>query len=158
MIWGETLEIIIIILGIFIDRVTKIFAVNKLGGGNSVNIIDNIFSLEYLENQGAAFGVFQGKQIFLIILTLTIVTALIIYLFKYSSKSIFERAAISLIIGGAIGNLYDRIVYNYVVDFIKFQYFDKYTFPTFNFADICICVGTFLLLLYLLKDVRNERA
>lgn len=151
------MEILIIILGIFFDRITKITVSNVLSEGLVINIIPNIVSLEYLENRGAAFGIFQGKTIFLSIISVIIIGLLIVYLFKYSSRSLFERIAISLIISGAIGNLYDRVIYNYVVDFIKLQYFDKYTFPTFNVADILVCVGTFFLGIYLLRDIKNEK-
>ncbi|MHC1682542.1 MAG: signal peptidase II [Clostridiaceae bacterium] len=151
------MEIIIIIIGLLIDRITKVLAIDYLGTGDVITVIDKFAYLEYLENRGAAFGIFQGKTILLAIFSFIIIIGLMFYLFKFSSKLLIERIALSLIISGALGNLYDRVIHNYVVDFIKLQYLDKYVFPTFNFADVWVCVGTFFLGIYLLRDIKNEK-
>ncbi len=146
------LEIIIIILGVFIDRVTKMWAVSNLAKGKDVVIINNFFSLSYLENRGAAFGIFQGRAFLLSLVTVVVVLLMFFYLIRYKPKSFILKVSLALIISGAIGNLIDRLKYKYVVDFICFHYKDIYSFPTFNFADIFVVIGLFLLAIFIIKD------
>lgn len=146
------MEIFIILIINVIDRVTKIWASKSLINGNDVVVIKNIFSFSYLENRGAAWGIFQGKVNFLLIITLIIIIGMVVYLLKYKPKSKLIRISLSLIIGGALGNMFDRGFYKYVVDYIYFHYKDVYSFPTFNFADMSVVVGTILLVVCLIKD------
>lgn len=149
------MELLIIFFGLIIDRITKVWALNKLSKIDEIVIIKNFFSFSYLENRGAAFGILQNKLIFLSAITITVVTFMIIYLFKYKPKSVFLRISFSLIISGAVGNLIDRIWYRYVVDFIYWHYKNSYSFPTFNVADIMVVTGTFLMALYILKEEKQ---
>lgn len=145
------MEFIIIILGILLDRITKIWA-KALKGTEGIEIIKNFFAFEYLENRGAAFGIFQNKVLFLSIFTFIVLGGIVFYLVKYKPKSKFIRVGLALIISGALGNLYDRIFYNYVVDFILVHYKDVYYYPTFNVADIFVVVGTIILAISIIKE------
>lgn len=144
--------ILFVFVGFILDRITKIWALNVLAKGKDIVIVDNIFSLQYLENRGAAFGIFQGKVILLAITSMIVVLGMLFYLFKEKSKSKLLKVSFTLIISGALGNLYDRVFYKYVVDFILVHYKDVYYFPTFNLADVFVVVGTFLLAIYILKE------
>lgn len=148
------LELLIVVLGIIVDRLTKIWAVSALANGSDIVIIKEFFQLSYLENRGAAFGIFQNKLIFLGGFTSLLIIAMIVALLKYRKTSKLLTISLAVIISGAIGNLIDRLYYNYVVDFILVHYKDLYYFPTFNVADILVCVGTFLLAIYIIKDVK----
>jgi signal peptidase II len=145
-------EIFIILLGILIDRVTKIWAIEVLSKFSQVIVIKDLFSLLYLQNKGAAFGILQGKLYFLTIITIIVVGGMIFYIIKYKPSEKLIRISFSLIISGALGNLMDRMVYKYVVDFISVHYKDIYYFPVFNIADVMVVVGTALLAFYLLKE------
>ncbi len=145
------MEIFIIILGIILDRITKLWVLNVLKPDNDIIVIKNYFQLAYLENRGAAFGIFQNKVVFLSLFTVILIIGLIIYLYKNRGKSRILSISLSLIISGALGNFYDRIVYKYVVDFICVHYKDIYYFPTFNVADIFVVCGTILLAIYILR-------
>jgi signal peptidase II len=147
------MEFIIIAFGLFLDRITKIWSKGTLKDKNDIIVIKDFFGFTYTENRGAAFSIFQNKVLFLAIVTSIVITIMIYYLIKLRKDSILVRISLSLIIGGAIGNLIDRIYYGYVVDFIMFHYRDIYTFPIFNIADIMVVVGTGLLALYIIKDV-----
>jgi signal peptidase II len=149
------MEIIIILIVNIIDRITKIWASKSLISGNEIVVIKNIFGFSYVENRGAAWGIFQGKVNFLVIITIIIVIGLIFYLLKYKPRNKLMRISLSLIIGGAIGNMYDRVIYKYVVDYIYFHYKDVYSFPTFNFADMSVVVGTLLLAICLIRDEKE---
>lgn len=149
------MEILIIIIGVILDRITKLWAMT-LKGKEGIVIIKNFFAFEYLENRGAAFGIFQGRIALLTIFTVVVLCIMGYLIYRYRKESKFMSVALSLIISGAIGNLYDRVFYKYVVDFILVHYKDVYYFPTFNVADILVCVGTFLLCIAILKEGKNE--
>lgn len=149
------MEVIIIILGIILDRITKIWAMKELSMGKDLIIIKDFFQFSYLENTGAAFGIFRDKTIFLAIITFIITIGILFYLFKYKPQSLILRLSLAFIISGAIGNLIDRAYYKYVVDFILIHYKDVYYFPTFNVADILVTIGTVLLALYVIKEEKN---
>jgi signal peptidase II len=146
------MELLIVFVGLVIDRITKIWALNRLTEGRDIVIIKNLFSFSYLENRGAAFGIFQNKVLLLSIVTSVVILGMIYYLVKYRPVSKLLRYSLALIISGAIGNLIDRYAYKYVVDFILLHYKDVYYFPTFNVADMMVVSGTFLLAICILKD------
>ncbi|APH17292.1 signal peptidase II [Clostridium sporogenes] len=146
------MEIIILILGIVLDRISKIWALNTLASGKDIVIIKNLFSLSYLENRGAAFGIFQNRLIFLSLITAIVILGVAYFIVKYKPTSKLLKISLSLIISGAIGNLIDRIYYKFVVDFIMLHYKDVYFFPTFNVADTLVVIGTILLAIYILKE------
>jgi len=146
--------IFIIILGIVADRATKLLSISKLKGNESVTVIKDFFSFEYVENKGAAFGILQGRQYILSIMSAIMILAIIYYLIKYKPSSKLLKTSLALVISGAIGNLIDRLYYNYVVDFISLHYKDIYYFPNFNVADMLVVVGTVLLSFYIIKDVK----
>ncbi|MEG0132630.1 MAG: signal peptidase II [Clostridium sp.] len=146
------LAIIIVVLGLIVDRVTKWWALSSLKGTDGITVIKNFFTFDYLENRGAAFGMLQNKQWLFILITIAVVSGMIYYLIKYKPKYKLVSISIAMVVAGAIGNLIDRIAYKFVVDFIMVHYKDIYYFPTFNVADMLVCVGTFFLLICILKD------
>jgi signal peptidase II len=150
------MEFVIVVIGLILDRVSKTWAQNFLITNGDVVILKDIFSFSYLENRGAAFGIFQNKQSILAIVTFFVLSFVIYYLIRYKPKSMILRISLSLIICGAIGNLFDRVTKRYVVDFILFHYKDVYYFPTFNVADMMVVIGTFSMALYLIKEDKNE--
>lgn len=136
------------------DRISKLWVIGALKEQADIIVIKNFFQLSYLENRGAAFGIFQGKTIFLALFALILIIGMIIFLFKNRKDNKLLAISLALIISGAIGNLIDRIHYNYVVDFILVHFKNVYYFPTFNMADVLVVIGTFLLAIYIIKDVK----
>lgn len=132
---------------IVIDQVTKFAAIKYLMGRSPYVIIENFFQLHYVENYGAAFGILQEKRTFFIIITLAILVLMGLFLFKnYNELNIFSKIALATLIGGAAGNFIDRVRLGYVVDFFSFKLINRYDFPVFNVADICIVIGTIILI------------
>jgi signal peptidase II len=155
---GTGMEFIIIIAGILLDRITKIWAASSLLGNGDIVIIKGFFSLSYLENRGAAFGIFQNRVYLLAAVTIIVLLGMVYYMLRYKPESRLLKISFAFIISGALGNLYDRISYNYVVDFIMFHYKEVYYFPSFNVADMLVVSGTALMLLYLIKEeAKNGR-
>lgn len=148
---GKGMEILIVFLGLLLDRVSKLWALGALKESSGIILIKNLFSLEYLENRGAAFGILQNKIILLAIVTLIVISVMIYYIIAYKPKGKLVRISFALIISGALGNLYDRLFYKYVVDFILLHYKDVYYFPTFNVADMLVVMGTFFLMIFIIK-------
>lgn len=144
--------IIISIILLCIDQISKLLVVNLLTKTDSITIIKNFFYLTYINNDGAAFSILVGKRIFLILIAVLVIVMLIRYIKKNNIQNKLELVSISLIIGGSLGNLMDRVVRGYVIDFLDFKLFN-YNFPIFNLADTFIVIGVFLLLL---KEIRKE--
>lgn len=138
--------IILSIIFLIVDQITKILVVNSLVPGENIEIIKNIFSIIYTNNTGAAFSILLGKRIFLIVVAVLIIGVLLYYIKRNKIEKKIDIIALSFVIGGSLGNLIDRIVRGYVIDFISIK-IGNYNFPIFNVADILIVIGVFLLLL-----------
>lgn len=146
--------IILIIITVALDQLTKFLAVKYLKGRGPLIIIDNFFHLYYVENRGAAFGILQEKRALFLILTTIIIMCLVIFILRnYSEINRILKIALGLLIGGAIGNLIDRIRFGYVIDFLSFYLINNYSFPVFNLADVFIVISTTILMLIILLEV-----
>ncbi|MCR4841782.1 MAG: signal peptidase II [Eubacterium sp.] len=134
---------------IVIDQALKALAVSVLKDKDPVIVIDGVFEFFYLENRGAAFGVFQGARIFFIVLTVAICALAVYALIKtpVGRHFLVFRITLVLLIAGAVGNFIDRLANGYVIDFLYFKLID---FPVFNFADICVTFAEILLILDIL--------
>lgn len=137
------------------DQWTKFLAVENLKGKADIPLIPNVLYFQYLENRGAAFGIFQDQKIFLVVLTSLILVGVCYVLWKIPAdkKYIFLKLLCFLITAGGIGNLIDRIRLDYVIDFI---YFAPIDFPVFNVADIYVSVGMVLLFIVVLFYYKDE--
>ena len=138
-------EILILFL-ILVDQVSKIKIESLLKTGGSVPVIDGFFNLTYVQNRGAAFGLFQDKQTVFIMVAVLVVVLGLAYIHK-SKATRLAKLSISFIIAGAVGNVIDRSRLGYVIDFFDFKFIWNYVF---NFADVLVVVGTFLLAIYIL--------
>ena len=130
-----------------LDQLFKFLAVEYLSPIESYPIWDGVLRLTYVENPGAAFGIFAGKAILLTGVTGVLILALTVLLLWGKIKSTYLMWCVGLIIGGGIGNLIDRIAMQYVVDYIHVELFN---FAVFNFADCCVVIGTVLIIVYFL--------
>lgn len=132
---------------VILDQVTKFLAKTNLKPINNVDLIPEIFSLSYVENRGAAFGIFKNNKILLIGVTTLVTIFIVYYIIKNKDTNKYFKVSLILIAAGAIGNLIDRITLGYVVDFFHFYIRDVFDFPVFNIADISVVCGTILLTL-----------
>lgn len=137
---------ILIIALIVIDQISKYLALNNLAQVGSIPIIENVFHLTYVENRGAAFGMFQNNQMIFVIVALGASIVGLYYLYK-KKLNLLGNLAIILIISGAIGNLIDRVRLGFVVDYFDFRFIWEYVF---NVADVFVVVGTILLCIYII--------
>ena len=137
------------------DQWTKFLAVENLKGKADIPLIPNVLYFQYLENRGAAFGIFQDQKIFLVLLTSLILVGVCYVLWKIPAdkKYIYLKLLCFLITAGGIGNLIDRVRLDYVIDFI---YFAPIDFPVFNVADIYVSVGMIFLFIVVLFYYKDE--
>ena len=140
-------EIIIAIL-IGLDQIIKYWALNYLKELNSIPVINNIFSLTYVENRGAAFGMLQNNQS-IFILFAAVASCFGLYYLHSKKVNNLGKIGILLVISGAIGNLIDRVRLGFVVDYLDFHIIWSYVF---NLADCFVVVGTILLCLYIITS------
>ena len=132
--------------GIAVDQVLKAAVVEQLKPLGRLELIPGFFQLTYVENRGAAFGILANYQWLFIAVTAVVCLLIVAALIFYRGHTALTRTALTLILAGGIGNMIDRLRYQYVVDYIHFKFFP----PVFNFADICVTVGCALLVIYLL--------
>lgn len=137
------------------DQITKYMAITKLKGTDGISIIPKVFKLYYLENTGAAFGIMKNRQLLFIISTLIILVVLL-YIYgriPHKKRYTMMRILCITISAGAVGNLIDRIMRNFVVDFFYFELID---FPIFNVADIYVSVSAVVALLLFVFYYKEE--
>lgn len=139
-----------------IDQAIKYIIFIALKPIGNIDIINNFFSLTYVENRGAAFGMLEGGKWLFVLLTIIVCIGLAIYYSKLvqQNRLFIVRVSIVLICAGAVGNAIDRIFRGFVVDMLNFNIFG-YDFPVFNFADICVCIGAFFLVLGIMFFDKN---
>lgn len=142
-----------------LDLVSKHLIDKSLGTvGASKEIIHGFISFIYIHNSGAAWGIFSGRPVFLIIISIIVIALFIAFyvlrLRKFKDKiSLWLSVSLGFIAGGCFGNLIDRIAFGYVRDFINFDFMN---FPVFNVADICLTVGIILLFIYFIFFYSKE--
>jgi len=126
-----------------LDRFTKLVILN-----NShllpVKVVDEFFTITYVKNPGVAFGWFPDWRLPPIVMALSMIVIIAYYSLKLPEEERLTRWSLALLVGGAIGNLYDRIIYGFVIDFFLFH-FGSFDFPVFNVADVAIDFGVFML-------------
>ncbi len=143
--------IAVTLLVLLTDQFTKVLIRRALSNGESISIIDQFIQLKIVENSGGAFGIFPGSQIFLFIISSIVIAVAFFYWLSNRPNALVVTLSFGLIIGGALGNMIDRLMYRNVTDFIDFKFW-----PVFNIADLAIVLGMILFLNSYLKDERDN--
>lgn len=148
-----SIYIIAMILAV-IDQFIKYITMKNLNLYQSINVIDNFFSITYVENDGAAWSILSGNKLILIFLTLVALILINKFYIINQKLNVNEKIIYGTLIGGIFGNLIDRIFRGVVIDYLDFKIFN-YNFPVFNMADICIVVSVILLAILILRGEKN---
>ena len=146
--------VLFVLLLVLIDQISKI-AMKVISNfySESFTIIKDFFYITYAENTGAAFSILKGQRWFFVIMALIVCVVITFYIIKYKPKKL-EKISLQLILAGAIGNVIDRLVYGYVIDFLDFYIFG-YDFPIFNVADIAVTFGAIILIYIFISEEFN---
>lgn len=137
-----------------LDRLLKRAAAAALAPSGVKSAIPGVLSWAYTENSGTAFSMFSDRAPWLLIaLTAALIVCVLVYLLTHPDDPALERAGLWLIVGGGLGNLWDRIAYGRVIDFIRLDFVN---FAVFNPADVCVCVGAGLAVLSLILGERRR--
>ncbi|MBE6616533.1 MAG: signal peptidase II [Ruminococcaceae bacterium] len=152
-------SIIIIILSVVLDQVSKYLAATYLTTVDTFPLIENVLHFTYVENRGAAFGMLANNRWVFMIASVVGILAIAGWLVVTKPKSRWAQCALALIIGGGIGNMIDRVRLEYVIDFIDCRFIDFYVF---NIADSCVCVGCAMVVLWVIieevKEYKKKKA
>ena len=147
---------VMIILIVVFDQITKLTATKYLSAGTAVPFIKGLVQFRYALNEGMAFSLFSGARWFFVVLTAVLCIGALWYLFSNRCKSLWLYWSIGVVIAGGIGNLIDRALYGYVVDFIEPVFVN---FAIFNIADCAVTLGAASLVIYLVSDMfRKEKS
>ena len=149
-----TVILLAIIAGVIgLDQLTKWLTVVNLEEWESFPLWQDVFHFTYVKNTGMAFGMLKDHRwVFMVFSTISII-ALIVYLFRFRPQSRWMQVSMAFIIGGGIGNMIDRILLGYVIDFLDFTLIN---FAVFNVADSFVCIGAGMMIVYLVIDLIRE--
>jgi signal peptidase II len=148
------LQLLLLALGVFLfDQATKVYIIKNMELGQSIPVIKEFFHITYIKNPGAAFGILQHQTGLFVAIAILLVVAVLFYYPRLPQGYPLLRFGIGLQVGGAVGNLLDRVRTGYVTDFFDFR-----VFPIFNIADIAIVVGVGLLFIEIVRMPEDDKA
>lgn len=146
----------IFIAMLVLDLLTKYFVNKNMSVGDETDFLPGFINIINVHNNGGAWNIFSGNQIFLIIFTSIFIAAYLYFYLHECRNGVLFHVGSALLITGALGNLIDRIGFNYVRDMLHFEFWPS--FPVFNVADVCVCVGiAVLILFYLIVLIRSRK-
>lgn len=146
--------VIISLAVVLLDQGTKLLVIHNIAPTDTISVLPRILNLVYVKNTGAAFSILSGKTFFLSLISLAVCVGIVWYLIKNRPENKLMLLSVSLVLGGAAGNLIDRMLRGSVVDFFEVIFVD---FPVFNVADIAITAGAVLLMIYVLFFDREKK-
>lgn len=159
---AQIIAVVLILVGVGLDQLTKYLVVSNMALHESVDIIPGVFRFTYIQNDGAAFGSLDNARWVFMVLSTVAIIGILIYMFWKKPQNKLMLSALILIVSGGIGNMIDRIALGYVIDFLDFCAFPKIWMWVFNVADSFVCIGAGLLILWLvldmIRDYKTEKA
>jgi len=159
---GRLPYLMLVIVALALDRWTKLIVDSRMRLNQTIPVIDGFFSITYVRNTGVAFGILDSgpsstKSMALAALTLAAIAGVLVYSWRAPARQRWTQIALSMILAGALGNLYDRVRFGYVVDFIE-VYYQSFHWPSFNVADSVISTGVALLALDMFRKETHDTA
>jgi signal peptidase II len=155
---GGILSLSVIIATVVIDFVTKVLVMNNMQLYDSIPLIKNVLHLTYITNDGAAFGSFSEHRWVFMTMSTVMILFMAVLLFLWTDKDPLFYTSVSMVLGGGVGNMIDRIAYGTVVDFIDFRAFPELWKWIFNGADSFVCIGVGLFVLYYIRaEIKESR-
>ncbi len=147
------ISLIIIAALTAVDQFTKMLIVTNVKPVGHIDLIPGFLEFRYLENTGTSFGLFPDSAWFFAIFSILLSAVIVVILFKYKQHDFFTYFGCITVVAGGIGNVIDRIMFGYVIDFIHFSFFDY----IFNFADSCVVAGIIAISIHILFFMNKEK-
>ena len=144
------------LLLVVIDQAVKILVISKMALQQSIQVINNFFNITYVRNTGAAWSILSGNVLLLIIVSIVALIGIYYYLIRDKKLNRIDIISYSMLIGGIIGNLIDRVIHGYVIDYLDFKIFN-YNFPIFNIADTLIVISIIIIGISLIVGEYREQ-
>ena len=147
--------VLVAIPSLILDIITKRLVQMHIAKGGGIPIIDGFFNLRHDRNSGAAFGILSDQRTLLVLITIAALIFILVYSYRFRNSQ-WMQVSLGFLLGGALGNFIDRIYLGEVVDFLQFGIASRNLYwPTFNVADISVCIGAGMLIVYLFKIQRT---
>jgi signal peptidase II len=143
---------------VLVDQITKLAIVERLGIGESLPVLSGLVNLRHIRNTGAVFGIMKGAGTYFTVFSIVAAAVLVIVLFLARKASVLVKVSLGLILGGAVGNLIDRLRFGNVIDFVDVGVGQGVRWPCFNVADLAITVGVAFLVVNTLKKPETDNA
>lgn len=137
------------------DQLTKLAIVSRFARGEEIDVLGSVLRLGHARNSGAVFGILKGAGQYFAVMSVLAAAIIVLVIYLARDSSALVKIGLGLVLGGAIGNLIDRIRYGAVVDFIDIGINDSVRWPSFNVADLAITVGVVILILFCLRPARR---
>ncbi|MEY8370481.1 signal peptidase II [Aerococcaceae bacterium 50-4] len=147
------LNYLLIAILVAIDQIVKYWTVTTFAINEGQDVIPGILSFFYIQNDGAAWGIFSGQMWLFYIITIVVVAVLVYMLHKEGKDSALLSTGLSFMIAGALGNFIDRLHLNYVIDMFRLEFVE---FPIFNVADVCLSIGVILMIVYMIVTPEDQ--
>ena len=143
-------------LAVLLDQLTKAIVRRFVPVGSTIKVVNSFFSISHLGNTGAAFGLFRGRNTIFIIISFVAIGFIFAYYRQFRANT-WMKMALGLLLGGALGNLIDRLIFQSVTDFIRVRWWFLHLrwWPAFNVADASVCIGAALLIVGMLKRSKS---
>lgn len=144
------------VLTIFLDQLTKGIVRRAVAARGTIEVIRGFFEISYAENTGAAFGMFRGRNSIFVIVSFVAIGFIFAYYRQFKANT-WMKLSLGMLLGGALGNLIDRVIFQYVTDFIRVRWWFLHLrwWPAFNIADASVCIGVAMLIVGMLKRSRS---
>lgn len=142
------------VLCLIVDQIIKYIVTKTLYIGKSITIIPSLFRITYVQNLGAAWSLFAGDRLFLLLVTILAIVTIYVVFLKNKIISKTEQITYGLLLGGILGNFVDRLFRGYVIDYLDVN-IGKYNYPIFNVADIFIVLSVLFMIITILREEKN---
>jgi len=142
---------IIALIVVILDQITKFLITSNLVINEQISVIEDLLYITYVKNYGAAWSIISGNRLFLIFASVFAIVLIVFYIIKEKRNDTIELIAFGMLVGGALGNLIDRVIHGFVIDFIKVIIID-YHYPVFNVSDIFIVIGALIFIISVVKS------
>ena len=148
---------VLALLFIIIDIASKLAVSRYMSLNETITVINKFLNITYVHNTGVAWSMFSHNTILVLAISLFVIIGILLYIKNNNPQTLFEKFAYSLILGGALGNFINRVVWGYVIDFIDVKIFN-YDYPIFNLADVFIVIGVFMLVIWTWRHENGNRS